>query len=107
MATEDDITVYKAMVAKEDTVKYFLFVILQQKCLKDVNYLYLSQIAYLIHPFKIDWNKVAHDLIFPEQITNSYTARIRYNYLKAAMFDLKPSYCNRYVLKAKKDTKLV
>lgn len=73
----------------------FLFAILQQKCLKD-----------------IDWNKVAHDPILAQDITNGHAARMRYSRFRASMLGIEPQKRNRTtssknrVTKAKKDGKV-
>ncbi|KAK0626154.1 hypothetical protein B0T14DRAFT_509276 [Immersiella caudata] len=82
------------MSANDNAMTRFLFAILQQKCLKD-----------------IDWNKVAHDPILAQEITNGHAARMRYSRFKAAMLGLEPQRRNRTnpnrnrVTKKKKDDK--
>ncbi|KAI2473357.1 hypothetical protein F4781DRAFT_427374 [Annulohypoxylon bovei var. microspora] len=58
----------------------FLFAILQQKNLKD-----------------IDWTQVAHDPILGEgkKITNGHAARMRYSRFRSAMLGLEPTRRNR------------
>ncbi|KAK4455601.1 hypothetical protein QBC34DRAFT_70979 [Podospora aff. communis PSN243] len=86
------------MSANDNAMTRFLFAILQQKCLKDN----MSQ---------IDWNKVAHDPILAQEITNGHAARMRYSRFKAAMLGLEPTRRNRTnpnrsrVTKKKKDDK--
>ncbi|KAI1324135.1 hypothetical protein F5Y16DRAFT_316305 [Xylariaceae sp. FL0255] len=80
--------------ANDNAMTRFLFAILQQKNLKD-----------------IDWNKVAHDPILAQEITNGHAARMRYSRFKTAMLGLEPTRRNRTgparsrVTKAKKDPK--
>lgn len=72
----------------------FLFAILRQKNLKD-----------------IDWNQVAHDPILAQEITNGHAARMRYSRFRTAMLGLEPTRRNRTtppksrVTKSKKDSK--
>lgn len=60
---------------------------------------------------KIDWNKVAHDPILAQQITNGHAARMRYSRFKAALLGLEPQKRNRTnanksrVTKSKKEGK--
>ncbi|KAK1972094.1 hypothetical protein LZ32DRAFT_653630 [Colletotrichum eremochloae] len=56
----------------------FLFAILKQKNLKD-----------------IDWNAVAHDPILAQPITNGHAARMRYSRFRSAMLGLEPQKRNR------------
>lgn len=56
----------------------FLFAILRQKNLKD-----------------IDWNKVARDPILAQEITNGHAARMRYSRFRSAMLGLEPQRRNR------------
>ncbi|KAI1269448.1 hypothetical protein F5Y18DRAFT_98652 [Xylariaceae sp. FL1019] len=78
----------------DNAMTRFLFAILQQKNLKD-----------------IDWNKVAHDPILAQEITNGHAARMRYSRFKSAMLGLEPTRRNRTapaksrVTKSKKDSK--
>ncbi|KAI2620199.1 hypothetical protein GGS26DRAFT_315889 [Hypomontagnella submonticulosa] len=71
-----------------------LFVILQQKNLKD-----------------IDWNKVADDPLLAEKISNGHAARMRYSRFKTALLGHEPTRRNRTgqprsrVSKLKKDAK--
>ncbi|KAK4120801.1 hypothetical protein N657DRAFT_683288 [Parathielavia appendiculata] len=66
------------MSNNDNVMARFLFAILQQKCLKD-----------------IDWNKVAHDPILAQPITNGHAARMRYSRFKAAMLGTEPQRRNR------------
>lgn len=83
------------MSANDNAMTRFLFAILQQKCLKD-----------------IDWNKVAHDPILAQEITNGHAARMRYSRFRAAMLGIEPQKRKRTttagenrVTKRKKDDK--
>ncbi|KAI1461079.1 hypothetical protein F4805DRAFT_312929 [Annulohypoxylon moriforme] len=64
----------------DNAMTRFLFAILQQKNLKD-----------------IDWTKVAHDPILGEgkRITNGHAARMRYSRFKSSMLGLEPTRRNR------------
>ncbi|KAH8907223.1 hypothetical protein BR93DRAFT_928094 [Coniochaeta sp. PMI_546] len=81
--------------ANDTPMTRFLFAILQQKCLKD-----------------IDWNKVAHDPILAQDITNGHAARMRYSRFRASMLGIEPQKRNRTtasknrVTKSKKDGKI-
>ncbi|KAL2018649.1 hypothetical protein VTK56DRAFT_552 [Thermocarpiscus australiensis] len=66
------------MSNNDNAMARFLFAILQQKCLKD-----------------IDWNKVAHNPILAQEITNGHAARMRYSRFRAAMLGLEPQRRNR------------
>ncbi|GAB1313056.1 hypothetical protein MFIFM68171_03266 [Madurella fahalii] len=66
------------MSNNDNTMARFLFAILQQKCLKD-----------------IDWNKVARNPILSQEITNGHAARMRYSRFRAAMLGLEPQRRNR------------
>ncbi|KAI2625551.1 hypothetical protein GGS21DRAFT_307732 [Xylaria nigripes] len=78
----------------DNAMTRFLFAILRQKNLKD-----------------IDWNQVAHDPILAQEITNGHAARMRYSRFKSAMLGLEPTRRNRTgpprsrVTKSKKDSK--
>ncbi|KAI1825214.1 hypothetical protein F4861DRAFT_210779 [Xylaria intraflava] len=78
----------------DNAMTRFLFAILRQKNLKD-----------------IDWNQVAHDPILAQEITNGHAARMRYSRFKSAMLGLEPTRRNRSgppksrVSKSKKDSK--
>ncbi|KAI0406953.1 hypothetical protein F4802DRAFT_60850 [Xylaria palmicola] len=78
----------------DNAMTRFLFAILRQKNLKD-----------------IDWNQVAHDPILAQEITNGHAARMRYSRFKSAMLGLEPTKRNRTgppksrVTKSKKDLK--
>ncbi|KAL2104692.1 hypothetical protein VUR80DRAFT_9853 [Thermomyces stellatus] len=61
------------MSNNDNQMTRFLFAILRQKCLKD-----------------IDWNEVAKDPILAQPITNGHAARMRYSRFKAAMLGLEP-----------------
>ncbi len=59
---------------------------------------------------KIDWNKVAHDPILAQEITNGHAARMRYSRFRAQMLGLEPQRRKRdgnkaRVTKKKKDDK--
>ncbi|KAK0706573.1 hypothetical protein B0T26DRAFT_680240 [Lasiosphaeria miniovina] len=66
------------MSANDSPMTRFLFAILQQKCLKD-----------------IDWEKVAHDPILLQDISNGHAARMRYSRFKSTMLGLQPQRRNR------------
>ncbi|KAL0940997.1 uncharacterized protein CTRU02_203760 [Colletotrichum truncatum] len=66
----------------------FLFAILKQKNLKD-----------------IDWNAVAHDPILLQPITNGHAARMRYSRFRSAMLGLEPQKRNRTVANKNRVTK--
>ncbi|KAK4133011.1 hypothetical protein BT67DRAFT_450717 [Trichocladium antarcticum] len=66
------------MSNNDNVMARFLFAILQQKCLKD-----------------IDWNKVAHNPVLSQEITNGHAARMRYSRFRAAMLGLEPQRRNR------------
>ncbi|KAL2263268.1 hypothetical protein VTK26DRAFT_7533 [Humicola hyalothermophila] len=66
------------MANNDNAMARFLFAILQQKCLKD-----------------IDWNKVARDPVLTQPITNGHAARMRYSRFKAAMLGHEPQRRNR------------
>ncbi|KAI2632438.1 hypothetical protein GGR54DRAFT_35303 [Hypoxylon sp. NC1633] len=67
------------MSANNDTVMTrFLFAILRQKNLKD-----------------IDWGMVADDPILAQPITNGHAARMRYSRFRGAMLGLEPTRRNR------------
>ncbi|KAH8166444.1 hypothetical protein CIB48_g1810 [Xylaria polymorpha] len=78
----------------DNAMTRFLFAILKQKNLKD-----------------IDWNQVAHDPILAQEITNGHAARMRYSRFRSAMLGLEPTRRNRTapaksrVTKSKKDSK--
>ncbi|TGJ88054.1 hypothetical protein E0Z10_g723 [Xylaria hypoxylon] len=78
----------------DNAMTRFLFAILRQKNLKD-----------------IDWNQVAHDPILAQEITNGHAARMRYSRFRTAMLGLEPTRRNRTgppksrVTKSKKDSK--
>ncbi|QSZ33756.1 hypothetical protein DSL72_005327 [Monilinia vaccinii-corymbosi] len=55
-------------MANDGAINRLLYAILSQKCLKD-----------------IDWNKVAHDPILSQEITNGHAARMRYSRFKKQM----------------------
>ncbi|EOO04301.1 hypothetical protein UCRPA7_177 [Phaeoacremonium minimum UCRPA7] len=60
---------------------------------------------------QIDWNKVAHDPILAQEITNGHAARMRYSRFRSAMLGLEPQRRNRTsgtkskVTKSKKEPK--
>ncbi|KAI1753032.1 hypothetical protein F4782DRAFT_95997 [Xylaria castorea] len=62
----------------DNAMTRFLFAILKQKNLKD-----------------IDWNQVAHDPILAQEITNGHAARMRYSRFRSAMLGLEPTRRNR------------
>ncbi|KAI1118084.1 hypothetical protein F5Y14DRAFT_296919 [Nemania sp. NC0429] len=62
----------------DNAMTRFLFAILKQKNLKD-----------------IDWNQVAHDPILAQEITNGHAARMRYSRFRTAMLGLEPTRRNR------------
>ncbi|KAK0741698.1 hypothetical protein B0T21DRAFT_359961 [Apiosordaria backusii] len=66
------------MANNDNAMTRFLFAILQQKCLKD-----------------IDWNKVAHDPNLAQPITNGHAARMRYSRFRSAMLGIEPQRRNR------------
>ncbi|KAI3552521.1 hypothetical protein CABS01_06941 [Colletotrichum abscissum] len=66
----------------------FLFAILKQKNLKD-----------------IDWNAVAHDPILSQPITNGHAARMRYSRFRSAMLGLEPQKRNRATANKNRVTK--
>ncbi|WYZ37250.1 hypothetical protein EsH8_II_000756 [Colletotrichum jinshuiense] len=66
----------------------FLFAILKQKNLKD-----------------IDWNAVAHDPILAQPITNGHAARMRYSRFRSAMLGLEPQKRNRTAANKNRVTK--
>ncbi|KAI0202583.1 hypothetical protein F4808DRAFT_66992 [Astrocystis sublimbata] len=79
----------------DNAMTRFLFAILKQKNLKD-----------------IDWNAVAHDPILSQPITNGHAARMRYSRFRSVMLGLEPTRRNRVaepaknrVTKSKKDPK--
>ncbi|KAI1341925.1 hypothetical protein F5Y15DRAFT_375687 [Xylariaceae sp. FL0016] len=78
----------------ENAMARFLFAILQQKTLKD-----------------IDWNEVAHNPILSQPITNGHAARMRYSRFKSSLLGTEPTRRNRTtqpksrVTKSKKDLK--
>ncbi|KAI0181907.1 hypothetical protein GGR52DRAFT_60356 [Hypoxylon sp. FL1284] len=78
----------------DNAMARFLFAILQQKNLKD-----------------IDWNVVAHNPNLIQPITNGHAARMRYSRFKSSILGLEPTRRNRTgqprsrVTKAKKDAK--
>ncbi|KAJ2977914.1 hypothetical protein NUW58_g7664 [Xylaria curta] len=79
----------------DNAMTRFLFAILRQKNLKD-----------------IDWNQVAHDPILAQEITNGHAARMRYSRFRSAMLGLEPTRRNRTgppksrVTKSKKESKV-
>ncbi|ROT43546.1 hypothetical protein SODALDRAFT_327748 [Sodiomyces alkalinus F11] len=66
----------------------FLFAILKQKNLKD-----------------IDWNAVARDPVLAQPITNGHAARMRYSRFRSAMLGLEPQRRNRNANNKNKVTK--
>lgn len=65
----------------------------------------------MLTPGQIDWNKVAHDPILAQEITNGHAARMRYSRFRSAMLGLEPQRRNRTnankskVTKSKKEPK--
>ncbi|KAG0647968.1 hypothetical protein D0Z07_6039 [Hyphodiscus hymeniophilus] len=55
-------------MTNDNAIVRLLYAILSQKCLKD-----------------IDWNKVAHDPVLQQEITNGHAARMRYSRFKKQM----------------------
>ncbi|KAK8134563.1 hypothetical protein PG984_006575 [Apiospora sp. TS-2023a] len=72
------------MSNNDNAMTRFLFAILKQKNLKD-----------------IDWNAVARDPILSQEITNGHAARMRYSRFRQAMLGLEPKPRNKTV--AEKD----
>ncbi|KAM0325425.1 hypothetical protein ACHAQA_007411 [Verticillium albo-atrum] len=83
------------MSNSDNQMTRFLFAILKQKNLKD-----------------IDWNAVAHDPVLSQPITNGHAARMRYSRFRSGMLGLEPQKRNRTntknkVTKPKKDQKTI
>ncbi|KEZ43791.1 hypothetical protein SAPIO_CDS3938 [Scedosporium apiospermum] len=82
------------MANNDNQMTRFLFAILKQKCLKD-----------------IDWNEVAKDPILAQPITNGHAARMRYSRFRSAMLGQEPQKRTKggaaksKSTKGKKDTK--
>jgi hypothetical protein len=82
------------MAANDTAMTRFLFAILEQKCLKD-----------------IDWNRVASNPILPDPITNGHAARMRFSRFKQTILGKESKSRNRpkdnknRVTKVKKQTK--
>ncbi|KAI1870017.1 hypothetical protein JX265_003157 [Neoarthrinium moseri] len=83
------------MSNNDNAMARFLFAILQQKNLKD-----------------IDWNQVARNPILAQEITNGHAARMRYSRFRSAMLGLEPQRRNKTskeksnrVTKSKKESK--
>ncbi|RKU47376.1 hypothetical protein DL546_006700 [Coniochaeta pulveracea] len=82
------------MAANDTAMTRFLFAILEQKCLKD-----------------IDWNRVASNPILPDPITNGHAARMRFSRFKQTILGKDSKSRNRTrdnknrVTKAKKEPK--
>ncbi|CAN8103854.1 unnamed protein product [Discula destructiva] len=79
--------------SNDNTMARFLFAILQQKNLKD-----------------IDWNQVAHSPILTQPITNGHAARMRYSRFRQTIMGHDPKPRNRNsakskVTKSKKESK--
>ncbi|KAJ0160332.1 hypothetical protein CTA2_8149 [Colletotrichum tanaceti] len=74
--------------ATDNQMTRFLFAILKQKNLKD-----------------IDWNAVAHDPILAQPITNGHAARMRYSRFRSAMLGLEPQKRNRATANKNRVTK--
>lgn len=100
----------------DNAMARFLFCILQQKDLKDVSVLgYAGYAVYISRPPRltskqIDWNKVAHNPILTQEITNGHAARMRYSRFRASLLGIEPQRRNRgpnksKVTKSKKDPK--
>ncbi|KAK0670065.1 hypothetical protein QBC41DRAFT_318731 [Cercophora samala] len=66
------------MAHNDNAMTRFLFAILQQKCLKD-----------------IDWNKVAQDPNLAQPITNGHAARMRWSRFRSAMLGIEPQKRSR------------
>ncbi|KAI3398143.1 hypothetical protein diail_9765 [Diaporthe ilicicola] len=66
----------------------FLFAILQQKNLKD-----------------IDWNAVAHNPVLAQEITNGHAARMRYSRFRNSLLNIEPQRRNRAGVNKSKVTK--
>ncbi|KAH7040559.1 uncharacterized protein B0I36DRAFT_219722, partial [Microdochium trichocladiopsis] len=83
--------------SNDNPMARFLFAILKQKNLKD-----------------IDWNEVARDSVLVEEISNGHAARMRYARFRDAMLGVEPTRRNRTastasksrVTKPKKETKI-
>jgi hypothetical protein len=82
------------MAASDTAMTRFLFAILEQKCLKD-----------------IDWNEVARNPILPQPITNGHAARMRFSRFKQSLLGKESKPRNRpkdnknRVTKSKKEIK--
>ncbi|KAK5637298.1 hypothetical protein RRF57_013010 [Xylaria bambusicola] len=72
----------------DNAMTRFLFAILRQKNLKDIN-----------------WEQVAHDPILAQPITNGHAARMRYSRFKSAMLGLEPTKRTRTTSPNSKVTK--
>ena len=78
-------------MANDTATTRLLYAILSQKCLKDVRPLLFqldfhgSLTYYTNVKNQIDWNKVAHDPILSQEITNGHAARMRYSRFKKQM----------------------
>jgi hypothetical protein len=78
-------------MANDTATTRLLYAILSQKCLKDVCHLCFISCPLHIQPlsilisYQIDWNKVAHDPILSQEITNGHAARMRYSRFKKQM----------------------
>ncbi|KAK3903359.1 hypothetical protein C8A05DRAFT_14681 [Staphylotrichum tortipilum] len=66
------------MANNDNVMARFLFAILQQKCLKDIN-----------------WNEVACSPILAQPITNGHAARMRYSRFRTAVLGIEPQRRNR------------
>ncbi|CAI4212493.1 unnamed protein product [Parascedosporium putredinis] len=76
------------MANNDNQMTRFLFAILRQKCLKD-----------------IDWNEVAKDPILSQPITNGHAARMRYSRFRSAMLGLEPQKRSKGGVTKNKSTK--
>lgn len=72
----------------DNVMARFLFAILQQKNLKD-----------------IDWNAVAHNPILAQEITNGHAARMRYSRFRNSLLNIEPQRRNRAGVSKSKATK--
>ncbi|ROW06426.1 hypothetical protein VMCG_04427 [Cytospora schulzeri] len=72
----------------DNSMARFLFAILQQKNLKD-----------------IDWNAVAHNEVLVQRITNGHAARMRYSRFRASLLGIEPQRRNRTAANKSKVTK--
>lgn len=71
-------------MTNDGAINRLLYAILSQKCLKDVCQIIFNHFLLTLTT-KIDWNKVAHDPILAQEITNGHAARMRYSRFKKQM----------------------